>query len=80
MSSEEESAAIPQDEGLYGKYDVYKDGEPQDGCFVLKPESDPAALEALKEYATETDDHFLGAELCYWIADIQRAKAGDDSE
>lgn len=73
-------AAIPQGEGLYGKYEVYKDGEPQDGCFVLKPESDPVALEALKAYATETDDHFLAAELSYWIADIERSKAGDTDE
>jgi len=34
-------------EGLYSKYEVYKDGEAVPNSFVLEPESDDAAREAL---------------------------------
>jgi len=57
--------------GLYEKYDVRKDGEPVEGCFVLEPEDDEAALEALKAYAKATDDDDLAADLAYWISDIE---------
>lgn len=45
--------------GLYEKYDVRKDGESVENCFVLEPESDPAARQALWEYASATDDSEL---------------------
>lgn len=53
--------------GLYGKYVVLKDGEPQDGCFVLKPGSDAAAREALAAYADATENSELETELEQWL-------------
>ncbi len=61
-------------QGLHEKYEVTKDGEPVENCFVLEPEDDEAALEALKEYARTTDNAFLAADLGYWIADIERTE------
>jgi len=69
---------VTQESGLYQKYEVYKDGEPVQDCFVLEPESDEAALAALKEYALETDDHFLAADLADWIVEIDGAQEGFD--
>lgn len=60
-------------EGLYRKYRVEKDGEPVEDCFVLKPEGDDAALAALKEYARQTDNHSLAADLTKWISTIQES-------
>lgn len=57
--------------GLFDKYQVQKNGEPQDGCFVLEPESDPAALEALRTYANETDNLELRSDLRGWIMAIE---------
>jgi hypothetical protein len=61
--------------GLYDKYTVLQNGEEQDGCFVLKPESDAAALKALRTYANETNDLELRSELRGWIMAIEE---GDD--
>lgn len=52
---------------LYNKYDVYKDGELQIGCFVLKPTTDPAARAALLTYAHETDNEQLAEEIKEWL-------------
>lgn len=57
----------PTDDGLYGKYEVRKDGEVVEDCFVLEPESDPAAREALWEYISETDDEELAENLRSWL-------------
>lgn len=52
------------EQGLYNKFEVYRDGTPVDGfVFVLKPESDEAAREALWEYANETDNEELSEDL-----------------
>lgn len=53
--------------GLRSKYSVLKDGEPQSGCFVLKPEDDAAAREALYAYADATDNSELEADLNEWL-------------
>ena len=69
------------DGGLYEKYEVRKDGEPVEDCFVLEPESDSAAREALIEYAEHTDDDELATDLREWIIDIctqGEPAAGDD--
>jgi hypothetical protein len=60
-------------EGLYDKYKVLKDGEPQESSFVLKPENDEAALEALRTYANETDDRELRSNLRGWIMAIEES-------
>lgn len=59
------------EKGLYGKYEVYKDGEVQPNTFVLKPESDEAAESALRTYAEETDNDELAADLDAWLASLE---------
>ncbi|WP_436348901.1 hypothetical protein [Natronorubrum sp. FCH18a] len=49
--------------GLYGKYNVFKDGEPVENCFVLEPETDEAARAALKAYAMATKNEELTEDL-----------------
>lgn len=56
--------------GLYGKYEVRKDGEPVEECFVLEPESDSAARKALIEYAEATDNEQLAEDLREWVVDL----------
>lgn len=53
--------------GLFAKYEVSKNGEPVENCFVLEPESDEAAREALWTYVDETDDEKLAADLQEWL-------------
>jgi hypothetical protein len=57
-------------DGLYDKYEVYKDGEAVPNSFVLNPESDPAAREALIRYAEATDDQKLAEDLLEWMTDL----------
>ena len=49
--------------GLYGKYEVTKDGESVEDCFVLEPEDDRAARVALKAYAAATENGELAKDL-----------------
>lgn len=65
------------DTGLYEKYEVYKDGDPVPNSFVLEPESDPAAREALIRYAEATDDEALAADLREWMADLRTRGEND---
>lgn len=58
------------EQGLYEKYEVTKNGEPVEDCFVLEPEDDSAAREALIRYAEVTDDEELAEELDEWVIDI----------
>lgn len=57
-------------QGLYNKYEVYEDGEPVHGAFVLEPANDPAARAALARYAWETDDHELKVDLHEWLENL----------
>lgn len=59
--------------GLYSKYEVRKDGEPVEDCFVLEPENDPAARVALSAYAGHTDDEDLKQDLLDWLVSILRS-------
>lgn len=63
------------DEGLYGKYEVYEDGEPVENCFVLEPGSDEAARQAIYEYAKATDNQKLASELRGWMEAIEQEVA-----
>jgi len=47
------------EQGLYGKYEVTKDGETVEDCFILEPEGDRAARLALKAYAVATENDEL---------------------
>lgn len=60
-------------QGLYRKYHVTKaNGEPLSGFhFVLSPEEDPAAFEALITYANKTTNARLQEDLVEWILDIK---------
>jgi hypothetical protein len=58
------------DRGLYEKYEVFKDGQEITDCFVLEPETDPEAREALIRYAEVTNDDELAGDLRDWIANI----------
>lgn len=73
-----EDAADHSAEGLHGKYTVLKDGESQDGVFVLRPESDEAALAALHTYAENTDNPALENDLRGWIGEITGRGRGVD--
>lgn len=64
--------------GLYEKYEVTKDGEPVEDCFVLEPEDDSAAREALIRYAEETDNEELAEDLREWVVEL--CTRGDQRE
>lgn len=58
---------MTDERGLYDKYDVRKDGEPVEDCFVLEPENDHAARMALIAYADATDNEELADDLIEWV-------------
>jgi len=62
-----EGGEDPEGDGLRSKFTVLKDGEPQGGCFVLKPATDPAAREALSAYADATENESLEQDLNAWL-------------
>lgn len=64
--------------GLYAKYEVRKDGEPVEDCFVLEPERESAAREALIRYAKATDDEELAEDLREWVEDLCTRGDRDD--
>ena len=71
---------MPQGKGLYPKYAVYKirrDGtmnsNHERNIFVLKPEQDAAALDALAAYTMYTPNEKLGRDLFDWIEKIRHA-------
>lgn len=56
--------------GLYGKYDVrHADGSPLSPGFVflLRPDRDLAAYDALMTYAASTRDKVLADDLYAWL-------------
>lgn len=55
--------------GLKAKYLVFKvnTGERVADCFVLRPAKDPAAVVALRAYATATDNKTLAEDIYNWI-------------
>ena len=60
---------MSEQKGLYNKYMIIKvvDGTVIDNCFILKPDSDPAAVKALQAYAAATDNKVLAADLFAWV-------------
>jgi len=65
--------------GLYEKYDVQdEDGEPVRGAFVLEPTNDPAAREAIRTYAAETDNDALAEDLRDWVNRYLPVSDSDD--
>lgn len=55
--------------GLKAKYLVFKadTGKQVDNCFILRPDKDPAAVEALRAYASATDNETLAEDIYNWI-------------
>ena len=56
-------------EGLKGKYLVFKadTGEQVVNCFVLLPEKDAAAVDALRAYANTTENKTLAEDIYNWV-------------
>lgn len=59
--------------GLRRKYNVFKadTGEPVENCFVLRPERDVAARDALRAYIVATDNLELARDLDDWLNELQ---------
>ena len=55
--------------GLKAKYLVFKadTGESVENCFVLRPDKDPASVEALRVYASATDNETLAKDIYNWV-------------
>ena len=62
--------------GLKGKYLVFKadTGEQVVNCFVLRPDKDTAAVEALRTYATVTDNKTLSDDINHWVGEGETAQ------
>lgn len=60
---------MSEQKGLYNKYMVIKvvDDTIVENCFILKPDSDPAAVKALQAYAAATENKVLAADLYAWV-------------
>ena len=56
--------------GLKAKYLVFKadTGKRVDNCFILRPDKDAAAVEALRAYAKVTDNETLAKDIYNWVA------------
>lgn len=74
----------PQEEydGLKRKYVVLKsdNGECVENCFVLRPDKDQAAIAALNEYASATENQVLAADIRKWLSTIIPASGGKEDE
>lgn len=57
------------EKGLYAKYEIRKKdtGELVEGCFVLRPDRDIAALRALETYAETTENRELAFQINLWL-------------
>ena len=55
--------------GLKAKYLVFKadTGEIVVNCFILRPDKDAAAVEALRAYANATDNKTLAEDIYSWV-------------
>lgn len=55
--------------GLKAKYLVFKadTGKVVDNCFILCPDKDAAAVEALRAYANATDNKTLAEDIYRWV-------------
>ena len=69
---------VPQEgtDGLKRKYIVMKSdtGEPVEGCFVLRPDKDEAAIDALNAYADATENQVLAADIRKWLSTVTRQR------
>jgi hypothetical protein len=63
-------------EGLKGKYLVFKadTGEQITNCFVLRPDKDGAAVDALRAYANSTTAQILAEDIYNWVGKGESAQ------
>jgi hypothetical protein len=63
-------------EGLKVKYNVTKveDGSVINNCFVLRPDKDKFAKEALLKYAEVTDNKLLTLDILNWLDTIEKER------
>lgn len=68
--------------GLREKYLVFKadTGERIVNCFVLRPDKDTAAVEALRAYAKATDNKSLATDIYNWVGTDRDARMPEESE
>jgi len=59
--------------GIYDKYQVTRKetGEECDGCFILRPVTDKAALPALAAYAESTHNPRLAKDIRNWLKELR---------
>ena len=69
LRQQEQERKAATGEGLRCKYIVRKadTGEGVDGCFVLRPDRDCAAVVALRAYAAATDNDVLATDILNWV-------------
>lgn len=69
-------APIDPYDGLKRKYIVLKSdtGEAVENSFVLRPDKDPAAVEALRAYAAATQNKTLAADIINWVGEENAPK------
>ena len=69
IRQQEQERKAATGEGLRCKYIVRKadTGEGVDGCFVLRPDRDRAAVAALRAYASATDNDVLATDILNWV-------------
>lgn len=62
--------------GLKTKYLVFKadTGERVGNCFVLRPDKDLAAVEAIRAYASATDNEILAEDIYNWVGKGELSK------
>lgn len=60
-------------DGLKRKYIVFKSdtGEPVENCFVLRPDRDRAARDALRAYIVSTENLELAMDLDAWLKSLE---------
>lgn len=85
MASIHNADIVADESGLYGKYVVFKQGDdglegPLDGCFVLRPDHDPAARKALSAYANADGVHGspLARSLREWLWALRQIDGSQD--
>ncbi|EHJ00413.1 hypothetical protein CDLVIII_3868 [Clostridium sp. DL-VIII] len=66
--------------GLKVKYNDTKieDGSIVDDCFVLRPNKDTAAVEALKTYSNFTQNNQLALDILNWISNFKNNNVETD--
>ena len=83
MNAESEGRLValettPRDsyEGLKRKYFVFKSdtGELVENCFILRPDRDETAKEALRAYARSTDNKQLAHDIFCWVGPLEEAE------